>query len=169
MNERRIKPWAAVALVLLAALNLAGCSCNTTNTFDQRYCESYSGTTVVPAVAIGAAFFALTFLVWQLTWRRDRAEPGDKAVGLEAPPVARPTDGGACASLEQLIASGAIEGRVLEGYDSRWIVELTFGAGQREDPFVTSWTSREAACQEALEELERRGSPTRGERAVGHG
>lgn len=141
---------------MFAALDLAGCSCNTSNTFDQRYCESYSGTTVVPAFAIGAAFFALTFLVWRFVWRRGRDILGDEAAGGANRTVDSPTDGGPCATLEQLIASATISGRALEGYDGRWVVELTFVGDEGDDVFVTGWTTREAACREALEELDRR-------------
>ena len=149
-----LRGGAGLAFVLLAAVNLVGCSCNTSNTFDQRYCEAYSDTTLGPAVAIGAAFFALTFLVWRFA-RRDRANRS--AADARTPSAVRPTDGSSCATLQAQIASGAVEGRVLEGYDGRWLVEVIFVASHGGDAFATGWTSREAACREALDELERRG------------
>lgn len=152
-----LRGGAGLAFVLLAAVNLVGCSCNTSNTFDQRYCEAYSDTTLGPAVAIGAAFFALTFLVWRFV-RRDRANRSAAATtDAGTPSAVRPTDGSSCATLEAQIGIGAVEGRVLEGYDGRWLVEVIFVASHGGDAFVTSWTSREAACREALDELERRG------------
>jgi hypothetical protein len=147
---------AAVLLTVVIALVISGCSCNTSNTFDQRYCESYSGTTIVPAVAIGIGFFALTFLVVMYVRRRTRQGPEDEVATNGADSV-DPSDGGASARLEGLIASGAVAGRILEGYDGRWVVELTDADERGSHAFVTSWSTREAACREALEELERRG------------
>ena len=150
--------WHALGVLGLAvtvALSVAGCACNAPNTFDQRYCQAYSSNTPLPALAIGVAFFALTFLVWRFMWGRNPADPRptlDPGVGS----TVRGRDGSASAMLEPLIASGAVVGRILEGFDGRWIVELTFGTGRETEVFVTNWTDREAACREALEELDRR-------------
>ena len=145
---------AAILLTVVAALVIDGCSCNTSNTFDQRYCESYSGTTIVPAVVIGIGFFALTFLVVMYVRRRIRQAPEDD-VATDAPDSVDLSDGGASARLEGLIASGAVAGRIVEGYDGRWVVELTDADERGSRAFVTSWSTREAACREALEEVER--------------
>jgi hypothetical protein len=144
-----------LALAVVVALSVAGCACNAPNTFDQRYCEAYSSNTPLPAIAIGVAFFALTVLVWRFMWRRNPADSRptvDPGVGS----TVRASDGSASGVLEPLIASGAVAGRILEGFDGRWIVELTFGTGRETEVFVTNWTDREAACREALEELDRR-------------
>jgi hypothetical protein len=153
-----LRVGASLLLALMTAFNVAGCSCNTANTFDQRYCEAYSDTAAGPAaVVIGAAFFALTFLVWRFMWRRGGPVSGDDAVSTGEPPMNRAMDGAACTNLERVIANTTVSSRVLEGYDSRWVVELTFGRGEGADAYVTAWTTREAACRAALEELERRG------------
>jgi hypothetical protein len=144
-----------LALAVIAVLSLAGCSCNAPNTFDQRYCQAYSGNTPLPAFLIGVAFFTLTFLVWRFTRRRNAA--GSRgAVDPGPPSTVRGIDGSASAALEPLIASGAVAGRILEGYDGRWIVELTFGSGRATEVFVTTWADRETACREALDEIDRR-------------
>jgi hypothetical protein len=51
-------------------------------------------------------------------------------------------------------------GRILERYDGRWAVELTFDPDRGLDTFLSTWTDREAACREGLDEMERRGLAT---------
>ena len=144
-----------LAVAVLVVFSVTGCACNAPNTFDQRYCQAYSSNTPLPAFLIGVAFFALTFLVLRFMWRRNR---GDSSAAVDPSPRAavREIDGSACATLEPLIEGGAVAGRILEGFDGRWIVELRFGSGRDTEVFVTDWADREAACRDALEELERR-------------
>ena len=153
--------WSAAAALLgVASTTLSGCACNAPNTFDQRYCEAYADTTLLPAVAIGAVFFLFTYLVWRTVRRRDR--PAIQEMPAERP-LASVADDAACATLERLIASGAVSGRLLEGYDGRWVVELTGRDTTSTESFITAWGTRDAACREALAELERRGVPAAAE------
>jgi hypothetical protein len=146
-----------LVVAIVVVLSLAGCSCNAPNTFDQRYCQAYSSNTPLPAFLIGVAFFTLTFFVWRFMRRRNPA--GSRRAADPASTI-REIDGSASAALEPLIATGAVAGRILEGYDGRWIVELTFGSGRATEVFVTDWGDREAVCLEALEELDRRQQAT---------
>lgn len=151
-----------LALAVIVVLSVAGCSCNAPNTFDQRYCQAYSSNTPLPAFAIGVAFFALTLFVWMFIRRRNPAD-ADRTVNPSPGSTTQEIDGSASTTLERLIESGAVAGRILEGFDGRWIVELTFGTGRNTEVFVTNWGDREAACREALEELDRRQQETAGE------
>jgi hypothetical protein len=143
---------------------LGGCSCNAPNILEQSYCQAYSQNTIGPAIVTLIGFFVLAAVSVWLFWRwyrpkraptrasaQDRArDPLPWAVGGLA---TRP----ACEVLQEVFEAHPGSGHLLEGYDGRWLVELSVPAADPPIDEPGEWTTRDEACRQALELLELRG------------
>lgn len=156
-----MKPLVAAAVAGFAAIFLGGCSCNTTNTFDDQYCNTYAGITPLPAFLMGVGFFVFLFLavvVFQRLTRPpadvDAEAPSASARAPSGPPwhVNEPDERAPSAVLADLAMQGA-DVRVSERFDGAWLVEVRVPDTNPPFGFVSTWTTREAASREALHAL----------------
>lgn len=150
----------AAACAGLAAAVVGGCACNTTNSFDQQYCATYSGITPGPAALMGIGFFVFVLVVGLLFRRLTRPEaaipsPIREPTGARSGPPWSVVDGpGREASLvlRELEAAGAAVS-AWERFDGAWMIEVRVPGADPPFEFVSEWGSRERASRDVLEAL----------------
>jgi hypothetical protein len=153
------------ALGGLVATLVAGCSCNTTNSFDDQYCNAYTNTPV-PAFLIGVAFFAVLFLLIAVFQRLTRPAPSEEAARRSAPSsgvpsgppwrvhgleVRAPTH-----VLADLVDQG-VDIRASERFDGVWLIEVRVPHADPPFDYVGTWGPREVGSRDALRAMREQG------------
>ena len=153
------------ALGGLVAMFVAGCSCNTTNSFDDQYCNAYANTPV-PAFLVGAVFFAGLFLLIVLFRRFTRPSPTEPAAGRSASSSAVPAgppwrvpglEARAASHVLADLADQGVDVRPSERFDGAWLIEVRVPHADPPFDYVGTWGPREAGSRDALRALRERG------------
>jgi hypothetical protein len=159
--------WALAPAALggLVAMLVAGCSCNTTNSFDDQYCNAYANTPV-PAFLVGVVFFAGLFLLIAAFQRLTRPAPSGRAAGRSAssssvpagPPwQVRGLEARAASHVLADLADLGVDVKASERFDGAWLIEIRVPRADPPFAYVGTWGPRETGGRDALRAMRERG------------
>lgn len=143
---------------------VAGCSCNTTNAFDDQYCNTYADITLLPAFLIGVAFFALLLLAIVAFQRLTRRAPSERSglpalrgPSFEPPWRVQGLEARAPSLVLDELADLGVGIRVLERFDGTWLVEVRVPNAHPPFDYMSSWGPLETVSRDALRAMRDRG------------